>query len=120
MSTRYPRSSYNDETIGLVAAAKDLLQGQITAGRVFWLRGISATNTDIAAGELFIFDQATEGAAVATTQRLTLYVPTITTSKFDFAAPGIKFVHGVIAAVAAHPLDGVFAAYAVTIYGYEE
>lgn len=123
MATRIARSSYNDEELTTIATeARDLLQGAITTGRVFYLRGITLTNTDAAAGHMFIYDIATEtGAApTATLQRIALYVPATTTSKFEFSAPGIKFVSGVVAATAAHPLDGAFAAYSVTIWGYEE
>ena len=122
MATRYPRFSYNDEALAPAVGteARQLLQGGVTTGRVFWLRGISATNTDAAAGDLWIYDEVTEAAPTATNQRLELYISATSTMKFEFAAPGIKFVTGVNAGTAAHALDGAFAAYGVTIWGYEE
>lgn len=122
MSTRVARSSYNDEAIpNITVEAHDLLQGQITTGRVFWLREVIVANQGAAAADLFLYDIGSETgvAPVATTQRVELYVPPLTTTKFTFSDPGILFKLGVQAATSA-ALPGTLAAYGITISGYEE
>lgn len=124
---RYPRSSYNDEALAQYSSdCRDLLQGGITADRVFWLKGIIITNADPTSTDyVVLYDGDTEGAEdagpVEDDRRLLIAVGPKETVALEFPGPGIKFVDGVLAATLFSAADGgVFKAYGVTITGYEE
>lgn len=119
MANKYPRSSYNDQAIiDSATAARHLLQGGVTTGRVFWLRGMKVSNPGIAS-VLNLFDSTTEGAApAADLQRLQVTIAATSTNQFDFGYPGIKFVTGIIAGETA--ALATLQAYGISVWGYEE
>jgi len=123
---RYARSSYNDEALDKYDSdCRELLQGGVTSGRVFWLRGITITNAHASnADQVILYDSDTEGAEgtgpAATDRRLAIYCGPANTVSLDFPAPGIKFKDGVLAAKLESPASGTFATHSISICGYEE
>jgi len=125
---RYARYSYNDEALAKYDSdCRELLQGGVTSGRVFWLRGIVITNAHASqADQVVLYDSDSEGAEggtpgpAATDRRLTIYCGPANTVSLDFGAPGIKFEDGVLAAALNDPAVGTFATHSISIYGYEE
>jgi len=120
MAKRYPFSSYSDEAMAAFDSdARQLDQNGVTSGRVKWLRGIMVTENGGAAGTLQIYDYNTEGKdPTATLQRASIYVGANSTVVIDFPAPGIKFVTGIIAGLAA--AGATIPAYGIAVWGYEE
>ncbi len=120
MAKRYPFMSYSDEVMAAFDVdSRQLDQNGVTSGRVKWLRGIMITENGGTAGTLWIYDYNTEGASpTATLQRATIYVGAYDTAVIDFGAPGIKFVTGILAGLAA--AGATIPAYGVTVWGYEE
>ena len=120
MSKRYPFSNYSDEAMAAFDTdSRQLDQNGVTSGRVKWLRGIMITENGGVSGTLFIYDYNTEGASpTATLQRAAVYVGANSTAVIDFPAPGLKFVTGIIAGLAA--AGATVPAYGVTVWGYEE
>jgi len=122
MAKRYPFSSHNVAVMQAYGTSGIKIdQNGVTSGRVKWLRGISITN-NIAAeiGLLYVYDYNTEASmtALATLQRLTVIIGPSETVVLEFPAPGIKFITGLIGAMAT--AVGEIAAYGITVWGYEE
>lgn len=123
---RYARSSHNEEALAKVDSdCRHLLQGGVTSGRVFWLRGITITNASAAnADQVVLWDSASEGkedtGPDAADRRLLIYCGQANTVSLDFAAPGIKFEDGVLAAALNDPAVGDFPLRSISIQGYEE
>lgn len=124
---RYPRSSFNDEAVAAYGSdCIELLQGGITSGRVFWLRGIVITNAHAAnADQIILYDDDTEGdeagtGPAAVDRRLAIYCGPADTVVLDFPAPGIKFVVGLLGAKLESPASGTFATHSIAVIGYEE
>jgi len=121
MAKRYPFSSHNVAVMqAYTASTIKLDQNAVTTGRVKWLRGISITN-NIAAeiGLLYVYDSNTEGAnPTVTLQRLTVVIGPSETVVLDFPSPGIKFITGIVGAMAS--AAGESPAYGITVSGYEE
>ena len=120
MAKRYPFLGYNDEAMAAYDSdARQLDQNGVTAGRVKWLRGIMITESGGVAGVLYIYDYDTEGTdPTVTLQRASIYIGANTTVVVDFVAPGLKFITGLVAGLAS--ATSTIAAYAITVWGYEE
>ena len=120
MAQRYTFLGYTDEAMAAFDSdARKLWDAGVTTGRVAYLRSIIITETGGTAGTLYLYDYNTEGASPTTTlQRATIYCPASCTTMVDFPAPGLKFVTGILGALAA--AGATIGAYAVTVLGYEE
>jgi len=101
----------------------------VTTGRNFWLRGVSIQNASGPA--VFCFFDGTEGGtATSTTRRVELLAasgPSVagvkTTTYYNFAAPGIKFATGCVAArdcTNQGAATTLFGPGSISAYGYEE
>lgn len=113
---RIPFSGHN--TVALDAAVKSIstAAGFAAKGKVFWLKGISITNTHATqTGLVDLYDQVA-GAIVPASKRGSVQCPPVATTVVDFPAPGIKF----IAEVGAVKTNGTFIAYDVLVTGYME
>lgn len=121
MAQRYTFLGWSDSAMAAFGTnAFKLLDAGVTTGRVAYLRSIMVTETGGNAGILYIYDYNTEGASPTTTlQRATISFPASATTMVDFPAPGLKFVTGILGALAAAP-GAVVGAYCVTVWGYEE
>ena len=121
MAKRYPFSSQNVAVMqAYTASTIKLDQNAVTSGRVKYLRGIVINNTNTTTvGILQVYDSNTEGAnPTVTLQRLTVVIGPSETVVLEFPAPGIKFITGIVGAMAS--AAGESPAYGITVWGYEE
>ena len=121
MAQRYTFLGWNDTAMAAFGtSAYKLWDAGVTSGRVAYLRSIIITETGGTAGILYLYDYNTEGAnPTVTTQRATIYCPASCTTMVDFPAPGLKFVTGILGALAVAP-GAAIGTYCVTVSGYEE
>ena len=119
---RFPVSGSNATGILAATASSPQTIYDITAGRVFWLRGISITRSDDG-GDLDLRDVAA-GTATATQPVVTIPIVSATGvgagqwHTHEFAAPGLRFstnVSGATSLAASNLEIGL-----VTVWGYEE
>ena len=120
MAQRYTFLGYTDEAmVAFDTDARKLWDAGVTTGRVAYLRSIIVTETGGVGGTLYIYDYNTEGASpTATLQRATIYIPATGSTMIDFPAPGLKFVTGILGALAA--AGATIPTYGITVWGYEE
>ncbi|MBW2559624.1 MAG: hypothetical protein JRE40_02090 [Deltaproteobacteria bacterium] len=116
MAVRHKFSGYNDEALTTTVKSISSDADFATKGRVFWLKGISISNTHASeTGLVDLYDQD-EGAIVAANQRGSILCPPNSTTVVDYPAPGIKFATEVGAVLT----NGTVGAYDVLVTGYEE
>jgi len=116
----YGLSSYSDEAMDDYAVdCRKLLQDDVKGGRIFRLLGISITETGGVAGTLQIYDYGTEGGSpTASLQRAAFQAEASKTTVILLSEPGIKFVTGMVAGLAA--AGATIPAYGVSVWGVEE
>ena len=119
---RFPVSGSNATAAILCASASAPINVyDITAGRVFWLRGVSIARDDNG-GDLDLRDVAA-GTATATAPIVRLPIASATSltglrSVTEFSPPGLKFSTNVSAVTSGGASNNSVGA--VTVWGYEE
>ena len=91
----------------------------ITAGRVFYLRGMFVYNTGTNAA-VYLQDAASGATLVTTANKYTVPVETNKTTHVDFPAPGLKFKTGVMIQAGASAASLAIAVGNAGGWGYEE
>lgn len=93
--------------------------GNITSGRVLWLRSFWAYNPTTVVS-LALFDASVAVNPTGSTRRAVVRCASGATTMIDFPAPGLKFATGCVVSKEATDASGAFDAGYVGGAGYEE